>query len=345
MTTRQKGGKGREEQKVIKGLSVLTLPLSERILKNTVMTASVLLETPDGQYIIGKELGRGGSSVVYKGKMVETNKSGEILAEKDVAIKMLRTDEIDRYVDEFGKRILVETFSRQAILSVSVRHPNVMRTLDFGFEDHNPFMVMEYFPGKELNDIVAENKTLPWEWLGPVMIKVCDGLDAVHGMGIMHRNVSLPNIMVTMEEGDKDLRPAKEVKVLGFGLAKKMYDEVSGKRLAGEGMVVGAPLYMAPEQIGLGRDSNIILDQRVDIYAMGAVMYKALTGRFPFPIESGRLVEGLLKRLTEMPPPPRSLNPDVSPEVEAIIMKAMATKPEDRYQSAMDLRAAIADTL
>ena len=324
MKTRQNGGKKKD---AVVPLPNRRVPLSEDI--RTIGKGS-LVRSLEGAYKIIERVG-GGMGDVYKGVNQDT---GDVVAVKTIGPMEDMT---------MGRRM----FEREAKLGVSVNHPNVMRTLDFGFHEDDPFIVMEYFEGKNLHEIVKGSESLPWEWLGPVMIAVCDGLHAIHEEGIMHRHITLSNVMVAMEEGKGEketwevLRPVTGVKVLDFGLAKKIREEEKGKELTGPGVVVGVWGYIAPEQLQKAKDSITMLDHRVDIYSLGVAMYRSLTGQFPF----GQAIDSLKERLEEMPAPPSSLNPEIRPEVDAIILKAMATKPEDRYQSAMDLRAAIADCL
>jgi serine/threonine-protein kinase len=324
MKTRQKVGK---ENDKAHQTPKQREPLSERI---TTIGKDSLVRTCEGTYRILEQVGRGGMGDVYKGV---NQKTGDVVAVKTIGPMEDMT---------MGRRM----FEREAKLGVSVNHPNVMRTLDFGFHEDDPFIVMEYFEGKNLHEIVKGSQSLPWQWLGPVMVQVCDGLHAIHEEGIMHRHLTGSNVMVAMEDGEGDretwevLRAVTGAKVLDFGLAKKIQDE-GKEELTRTGVFVGTLDYVAPEQLQKGRGDGVVLDHCVDIYSLGVAMYRSLTGQFPF----GEGFDGLMERLDQMPPPPSSLNPGITRGVDAVILKAMATQPEDRYQSAMDLRAAIADSL
>ena len=263
-------------------------------------------------------IGRGGMGLIYK---VEHTELGKFLALKLLA-------------GEFSRdRRVVRRFKREALLVSKLSHPNTVQVFDYGSSDGLTWLVMELVDGKDLAWIVKMHGPMPYARLVPIAVQVCNSLAEAHGVGIIHRDIKLGNIMVSpcCREGS-DL-----VKVLDFGLAK-LRDAPELAEVTGAGNIVGTPHYMAPEQIR-GKE----VDGRTDVYSLGAVMYRALTGELLFKATTPAAV--FEAHLHEKPVPPRQRAPscDIPPAVSEIVMKALEKRPEDRFQSVEELREALID--
>lgn len=302
----------------------------------------VIVRTPDEKYELIRRIGGGGMGIVYSATELRTGTT--------VAIKFILEKSISG-LDDDEKKIAIERFKREANVAVRVKHPYVIETKNFGYHGGLPFLVLEYFPGEDLHRILGKvedgsgKSTMTWEWLGPMMMRACEGLHAAHSQNIMHRDIKPGNLMVAMEETEEleALRPIKMVKVLDFGLAKYVYEQGAGRELTRDGIIAGTWDYMAPEQV---EDEKI--DHRIDVYSVGAVMYRAMTGRPPFPPDSetqAAMLAALLRRTKEMPVRPTLIRPDIPIEAEGIILKAMAIDRKDRYPTALEFREAIRQSL
>ncbi|MBI5535500.1 MAG: serine/threonine protein kinase [Deltaproteobacteria bacterium] len=272
-----------------------------------------------GRYRILECIGRGGMGVVYK---VEHTEIGKLLALKLLAGELCREREV------------VRRFKREALLASRLSHPNSVQVFDFGISDGLTFIVMELVTGQDLARVIKLSGTMPIDRLGRIMVQVCSSLAEAHGIGIVHRDLKPENILIARTKEGNDL-----AKVLDFGLAK-LREAPELNDVTGSGSVVGTPYYMAPEQI-CGKP----VDGRADIYALGAVMYKALTGETLFLGSTPMAV--FTRHLTEPPVPPQERNPRaaITDGMSAIVMKALAKAPEDRYQRVEELQAALIDQL
>ena len=268
-------------------------------------------------YRILKELGKGGMGTVYLAEH-------QTLRGRRVAIKTLN---IEPHKQHYRGRFLREA---QAVSALS--HPSIATVYDYGqLPDGNPFIIMEFIEGQTLSDIISSGE-LTLARAVEVVEKVAEALSEAHQHHIVHRDVKPTNIAITKRA---------EVKVLDFGLAKQLRDEgVSHDDSAEapalldtetrEDVIIGTPSYLSPEQ-ALG----LPVDKRCDLFSLGAVLYECITGRLAFPGESAAAIRSKVVR--DDPPPPSSVNPDVPPELDRITLKALAKKPEQRYQSAEEL--------
>jgi serine/threonine protein kinase/tetratricopeptide (TPR) repeat protein len=268
-------------------------------------------------YRILETLGEGGMGVVYLGEDTHLGRR--------VAIKFLSTTSNDHH---YRARFL-----REARAASMLSHPHIAAIYDYGeASEGQPFIVMELVKGETLNDLLSAS-ALNLPRAIEIVEAVADALGEAHTRGIVHRDIKPSNIIIN-ERG--------KVKVLDFGLAKQIHEDRTHKTspdaqtlLATQtrsGVIVGTPLYLSPEQA-----TGASVDGRSDLFALGAVLYECIAGR---PAFSGTSVIEIGAQVIHInPPPPSSINPRVTPELDRITMKALAKKPEERYQSGEELIA------
>lgn len=253
-----------------------------------------------GNYRIVDRLGDGGMGSVYR--------AVDRMLDREVAIKVLRAD-----LSRNG--LLVERFRQEARALARLNHPGI--AILHGLEQHNGelLMIMEYVRGETLEAIVHRSGRIAWERAATLCIAVLDALDHAHDMGVVHRDMKPSNVMLAHNG---------VVKVMDFGIARmKGHD-----RQTRTGHAVGTPMYMAPEQL-----KGLEVDGRTDVYAMGAVLFELITGEMAFNADSDYAL--MMKKLSEVPVPPSSMVADVPAEIDAAVMRAMATEPSDRFPNAM----------
>ncbi len=267
------------------------------------------------RYQIVDVLGEGGMGSVY---LARDRESGTNVAVKVLHQSMSSDDAIAR-------------FFREVKATITVNHPNIVRIFDHGLYKDKLFCVMECLEGSDLLKIVrgAEERKLPWKRVRPIITQLCGGLQAAHSENIIHRDLKPGNIFIVLNGGERE-----KVKILDFGLAKNLGD--GGDDLTRTDTIMGTFKYMAPEQTLGKRDAY---DHRVDIYAVGVIMYELLTGEVPF---KGENVLDLLEKIrNEKPIRPRRHDKDIPGYVEEIILKAMEKDPKKRYQTMRELKEAI----
>ncbi|HJQ05509.1 MAG TPA: Stk1 family PASTA domain-containing Ser/Thr kinase [Nocardioides sp.] len=265
------------------------------------------------RYELGELLGRGGMAEVRKGT---DTRLGRV-----VAIKRLRTDLASD--PTFQAR-----FRREAQSSASLNHPAIVAVYDTGEEPTadgalQPYIVMEHVAGRTLRDILREGRKILPERALEITSGVLSALDYSHRAGIIHRDIKPGNVMLT---------PSGDVKVMDFGIARAISDAASS--MTQTAAVVGTAQYLSPEQ---ARGETV--DSRSDVYSAGCLLYELLTGRPPFVGDSPVAVA--YQHVREPAIPPSHFDADLTPEIDAIVMKALAKRVEDRYQSAAAMRTDI----
>ena len=264
-----------------------------------------------GRYELGELLGRGGMAEVRKGTDVRLGRT--------VAVKRLRTDLATDAT--FQAR-----FRREAQSAAALNHPNIVSVYDTGEEmaadgTHvQPYIVMEFVAGRTLREVLNDGRKVLPERALEITNGILAALDYSHRAGIIHRDIKPANVMLT---------PAGDVKVMDFGIARAISDGTS--TVTQTQAVVGTAQYLSPEQ---ARGETV--DSRSDVYSTGCVLYELLAGRPPFVGDSPFSVA--YQHVREQAQPPSTHNPDVPPELDAIVMKALAKRVENRYQSAAEMR-------
>ncbi|HET6267688.1 MAG TPA: serine/threonine-protein kinase [Acidobacteriota bacterium] len=264
----------------------------------------------EGRYQVLSELGRGGMGIVYQ--------AYDKQLKEQVAIKLLSpllsTDPE-----------ALERLTREVSMARRVTHPNVIRIHDLSEVNGLHYVSMEYFGGVNLKDHLKRSGPLSLLNAYQIFSQICDGLEAAHSQGVIHRDLKAQNIMIGQ---------SGQVKIIDFGLARSVHME----GMTATGLIMGTPEYMAPEQV-----SGKPVDERADIYALGVILYEMLTGRVPFTGDSPIAVG--FQQLKDPPPPPRSLNQQIPEEVERIILKALEKEPIRRYRNADEMRRELAAAL
>ncbi len=263
-----------------------------------------------GRYELDGVVGRGGMAEVYRAR--------DIRLDRIVAIKTLRAD-LAR------DQIFQARFRREAQSAASLNHPSIVAVYDTGEDMVTglpvPYIVMEYVDGRTVRDLLQEGHRLLPERSLEIIDGVLRALDYSHQAGIVHRDIKPGNVMVT-RNGD--------VKVMDFGIARAMSDAQA--TMTQTAQVIGTAQYLSPEQ---ARGERV--DARSDLYSAGCLLYELLTGRPPFTGDSPVAIA--YQHVRENPVPPSRVDPDVPPWADAIVLKAMAKSPADRYQTAADMRA------
>jgi tetratricopeptide (TPR) repeat protein len=256
----------------------------------------------NGRYRLGKKIGQGGMGAVFRAQDLELG--------EDLAIKFLTAGMVDEEI--LGR------FRMEVSLSRQFSHPNIIRMYDIGSWGENKFMTMEVLEGQDLGSIVRPGP-LPLDEGVELLIQASNALGVVHDHGVVHRDVKPDNFFLTKEG---------VLKVMDFGIAKR---QATNTGLTRANVTAGTPQYLAPEQASnFGGVTHL-----ADVYALGCIAYKMFTGSVPFDGED--VMPILLAHLTTPPTRPRELNPNIPPALEAVILKLLAKKPEQRVQSCREL--------
>ncbi|MRR51330.1 MAG: serine/threonine protein kinase, partial [Rhodocyclaceae bacterium] len=250
-----------------------------------------------GKYEIRRELGSGAMGIVYEG--------WDPMIARRVAIKTVRREQLDRSeADEVLAR-----FQREAQAAGRLTHPNIVAVYEFGDDAGTAFIAMEFIEGKELKDYFDNDERFPLPKAIDIMEQLLGALDVAHKNGVVHRDIKPANIIL-LADGT--------VKVADFGIAR-----IESSNLTQAGSVLGTPSYMSPEQF-MGQQ----VDGRSDLYSAGVILYQFLTGEKPF---TGALTTIMHKVLNEEPPAPSILNVQVPRRFDAVVKKAMAKRPDERF--------------
>jgi serine/threonine-protein kinase len=254
------------------------------------------------RYRVLEKIGTGGMADVYKAV-------DEVLG-RTVAVKVMHA----RYATDpsFAAR-----FRHEAQSAANLVSPNIVNMYDWGADGDTYYIVMEYVRGSDLKSIILDKGALPSAKVADIGAQICSALSVAHGYDIIHRDIKPHNIMV---------QPDGSVKVMDFGIAR-----ATNSTLTQTGSVLGTAHYVSPEQ-AQGKE----LQATSDLYSLGIVLYEASTGRVPFDADTPVAVA--LKQVNEQPRPPRAINPNIDPHLEAVIVKAMQKNPAVRYGSAAEMR-------
>jgi serine/threonine-protein kinase len=268
-----------------------------------------------GPYEVLQPLGRGGMAEVYHGVHTRLGRA--------VAIKVLPAS-LAVHAD------FRERFEREARAVAALRHTNIVQVYDFGDAAGMYYMVMEYIDGSDLARLLAEQGQLPLAQVLPLLRDVAAALDYAHGQGLVHRDVKPSNVML---QAASAVGLGQRAILTDFGIAKILTG--AGSAATRAGVMIGTPDYMAPEQIRAAGE----VDQRVDIYALGVMLFQMLTGRLPFA--GGNPGEVVQAHLNRPAPNPHTLQPDLPTRVADAVLRALAKDPAERYQTAGALASAL----
>ncbi|MCI0554672.1 MAG: protein kinase [Anaerolineae bacterium] len=262
------------------------------------------------RYLIEEMLGQGGMSAVYK--------ASDPNLKRVVAIKMIHphlSDDPD----------FVQRFEEEAAAVAQLRHPGIIHVYDFNKDDDVYYMVLEFVPGETFQDhlkrLNQDDRKLAIPKAIEYMAEICDAVDYAHERGLIHRDIKPANLMLNIYG---------QVILMDFGIVKI----VGGQRHTSTGAVVGTAMYMSPEQIKGGRP-----DRRTDIYSLGVTLFEMVGGRPPFQADSAMTL--MMMHVNDPVPDPRKLNPDVPDDLVTVINKALAKNPDDRFQTAAQMAAAL----
>lgn len=260
-----------------------------------------------GKYEIRRELGRGAMGVVFD--------AWDPSLERRVALKTVRRDQLDGA----EAKELLDRFKREAQAAGRLSHPNIVAVYEYGEDEGIAFIAMEYIEGRELKEYFDGNERFPLPEVGRIMGQLLDALGVAHAHGIVHRDIKPANVFVLA---------GGQIKVGDFGIAR-----IESSNLTQAGSVLGTPAYMSPEQF-MGQT----VDGRSDLFSAGVILYQFLTGEKPF---TGQLTTIMHKVLREDPTAPSELNVQIPKSFDKLIGKALAKRPEDRFQSAREFAVAL----
>ena len=262
-----------------------------------------MIEVLNDRYQLDEQLGEGGMAIVYQ--------ASDLMLERTIAVKILRKD--------FSKsKAFQERFKEEARAAANLTHPNIVTVHDFGFDNDRLFIVMEHVPGTDLKQIIKKSGALPADHASRLFIQACAGIGYAHRAGLVHCDIKPHNMLVT---------PDHRLKVTDFGIARAL---ASVKHDEQSQAIWGSPAYFSPEQAA-GRAPS----PASDVYSLGIVLFEMLTGELPFTDPSPQEL-ALLHRY-EAPPSAREINPEISAELEEIIVKVLSKEPSSRYRTADQL--------
>jgi HAMP domain-containing protein/predicted Ser/Thr protein kinase len=262
------------------------------------------------RYELLSTLGKGGMGVVYLARDQQLD--------EEVALKVLRPDVLNE------DPTILDRFKKETKLARRITHRNVLRTHDFGETGGTAYISMEYLEGVTLKDLIASKGALPIGVGLRIAKQMCQGLEAAHAQGVVHRDIKPQNMLILPETGD--------LKIMDFGIARvsEMKAGTAASDLTTAGVVMGTPDYIPPEQA-----QGAPADFRSDIYSLSVVLFEVFTGRLPFTADT--IMKVVLAHIRNPPPSPRSVNDHIPASLEAVILRGMQKEPAERYQSVEDL--------
>jgi serine/threonine-protein kinase len=264
------------------------------------------------RYEILGTLGKGGMGVVYRAR--------DRQLDEVVALKLLRPEALA------ADPTLIDRFKQEIKLARRITHRNVLRTHDFGEAGSVPYISMEFLEGVTLKDLIRNRGALPLGVGLSIAKQMCHGLGAAHDTGVVHRDIKPQNMLILPESG--------ELKIMDFGISRRTEVEPGTSGLTTAGTVMGTPDYMPPEQ-AQGKPA----DFRSDLYSLAVVFFETFTGKLPFRGDNPMAV--VVAHIQQPPPKPRSVNPKLSTELEALILKGLAKDPAKRWQTTDELLEAL----
>ncbi|MCZ7566737.1 MAG: protein kinase [Burkholderiales bacterium] len=259
-----------------------------------------------GKYELVGELGKGAMGVVYRGY--------DPVIQRYVALKVIRKADLDAA----DSAAVLERFKREAQAVGKLHHPNIVAIYEYGEDDECAFIAMELVSGRALREHIRSGYRPELKEFPEILIHLLDGLEYSHMQGVVHRDIKPANVLIS------DMGVAK---ISDFGIAR-----LETSHLTKMGEVLGTPFYMAPEQF------SGVADERSDIYSAAVIVYEVLTGRRPFDGQGAPLMKKILE---DMPPPPSSLEPRLPREIDAVLIRALAKEPAQRYPNARQFAAAL----
>jgi hypothetical protein len=269
-----------------------------------------------GQYLLRDRLGSGGMGEVYKAE--------HQFLRRPCAVKLIRPEHA-------GDAEVLQRFEREVQATSALTHPNTVAIYDYGIADDGTFYyVMEYLPGQTLEEIVAKEGPMAPERVVHLLRQVASALHEAHTAGLTHRDIKPGNVMVCERGGIPDV-----AKLLDFGLVVTSGLQTADAKLTQAGMILGTPAYMSPEQCSGDEHPG----PASDIYSTGALAYFLLSGRSPF--EGRGSLQMLMAHMGEVPPRIGSIRAEIPVALDAVVMKCLAKRPEDRYGSAAELERAL----
>ncbi len=264
------------------------------------------------RYELLSTLGKGGMGVVYLARDQQLD--------EEVALKVLRPDVMKE------DPTLLDRFKQEIKLARRITHRNVLRTHDFGEAAGTPYISMEYLEGVTLKDLIASKGALPIGVGLRIAKQMCQGLEAAHAQGVVHRDIKPQNMLILPETGD--------LKIMDFGIARvsevKAGTAPGASGLTTAGTVMGTPDYIPPEQA-----QGMPADFRSDIYSLAVVLYEVFTGRLPF--NGDTVMQIVLAHIRNPPPPPRTVNDHIPVALEDVILRGLRKEPAERYQSVEEM--------